>query len=524
MALELIRESIKVNQLAGEGSTQTIIENDIIVPDVKPDIARILNIDADVYVGKTEVGNGKITASGVINYKILYVSDDEVRSVKGITTSCDFSEDLHISEARQGMNAKLKCDIEHIDYELANSRKLNAKVVLKFSTKIMDEKELDLVTDISGVENLQVLRSQSLVNCFIENNEAEYSVAESFEIPFGKPSIKEILRNDIKLSGKEYQVTDNKLLIRGELNISTLYIGDDEERSIQSLEYDIPFSQVMELPEENGSLVCDVDYKITDAGLEVAEDNDGEPRVLNYQAVVKLTVSEYAKREVEILEDAYSPRSSLNIDKEPFEIIDVTADEKTQISLRDSVLFDITAPEVKEIFNVTSRVSLTDYSVYNGKVIVEGVVDSNILYLSSSSDQPLLSRLQETPFRQTIDVAGVKEGMKCDIDLDIHNSSCNLIAPDEVELRVVIDVGVKTLNKMVLPEVVKVDEVPLDEKRLASRPSITIYFTQEGDTLWKVAKRYLTTIDDIRKINNIDEDKEIIPGQQLIIPRKSLPA
>jgi len=51
MSLELVRESTKVNYVVGEELAQTIVEHDIIVPDVNPDVARILLIDGEIREG-----------------------------------------------------------------------------------------------------------------------------------------------------------------------------------------------------------------------------------------------------------------------------------------------------------------------------------------------------------------------------------------------------------------------------------------------------------------------------------------
>ena len=48
MSLELIRESARINHLTGEQSSQTIVEHDIIVPDINPDVLRILILDGEV--------------------------------------------------------------------------------------------------------------------------------------------------------------------------------------------------------------------------------------------------------------------------------------------------------------------------------------------------------------------------------------------------------------------------------------------------------------------------------------------
>lgn len=40
----------------------------------------------------------------------------------------------------------------------------------------------------------------------------------------------------------------------------------------------------------------------------------------------------------------------------------------------------------------------------------------------------------------------------------------------------------------------------------------------DGETLWGIARRYETTVESLRRANNLDEDDQIQPGQKLRIP------
>ena len=46
------------------------------------------------------------------------------------------------------------------------------------------------------------------------------------------------------------------------------------------------------------------------------------------------------------------------------------------------------------------------------------------------------------------------------------------------------------------------------------------YVVQPGDTLWNLAKKFNTTVDDIVKINDIENPDLIYPGQKLLILKK----
>jgi len=198
MSLELIKESVVINRVIGEDSAQTVIENDIIVPDVKPDISRILLLDGDTYVNRIETAQDKILIDGTILYKILYVPDEESREIKSFNTSSNFNYALDVLDARPGAKCRVKCDIEHIEYNMMNERKINVKTILKVSGKAMEESEQRAVSNIDALEDVQVLRGSAQINCYLGDSTADCTISEALAVPAGKPSVKEILRTDVK--------------------------------------------------------------------------------------------------------------------------------------------------------------------------------------------------------------------------------------------------------------------------------------------------------------------------------------
>ena len=47
------------------------------------------------------------------------------------------------------------------------------------------------------------------------------------------------------------------------------------------------------------------------------------------------------------------------------------------------------------------------------------------------------------------------------------------------------------------------------------------YVIKKGDTLWNIAKKYRTTIDEIANLNKIEDVNRLQIGQRLLIPRYS---
>lgn len=520
MSLELVRESTKVNYVVGEELAQTIVEHDIIVPDVNPDVARILLIDGEIREGDSEASQDRIHVDGTIYYKILYVSDDPEQSVKSINTSSDFSYTVDVANSRAGMKAKVKCDIEHIDYEILNGRKINAKTILRIYAKAVNDVEQEFVSDLRGIEDIQVLKDNVDIYCYLGENTVNCTSEEMLEVPAGKPAIKEILRNDVKIVGKDYRISDDKIIAKGDINILTLYIGDNEERSIQFMEHEISFTQFIDLPGISESSECEVDYRIKNATFIPQEDSDGELRILKAEVTVGLMAEATDKKNVEIVSDAYGLRSNIENERQAFKINRVVARNRSQVTLKEVVEFDGNSPDISEVFNVLCKPGLLECSAGDGYVNVEGIVKNNILYVANNTEQPVFAYSYEMPFSQRIELEGAKPGMRCDVDLEVDHYSYSVISANEVELRVVVDINARLMEQTDVSLITNVTETPAEDRSNEQYPSITIYFSQPGDTLWKIAKKYRTTVEDILRVNEFGADDVIGVGQQIIVPRK----
>ena len=62
--MELIKENVEISELRQKGSGVSYIDGDIIVPDVKPDILKILQVDAVSRIDEKEISDGEIKIRG----------------------------------------------------------------------------------------------------------------------------------------------------------------------------------------------------------------------------------------------------------------------------------------------------------------------------------------------------------------------------------------------------------------------------------------------------------------------------
>ena len=68
-----------------------------------------------------------------------------------------------------------------------------------------------------------------------------------------------------------------------------------------------------------------------------------------------------------------------------------------------------------------------------------------------------------------------------------------------------------------------IDEIEADE-RLEDNYSMVIYYVKKGETLWEIAKKFGSRIEDIVAVNDIEDENKIYERQQLFIPRYQIRA
>ena len=62
--MELIKNTINICNIAAKGETQAMSDGDVIVPDIKPDILKLLHVDADACMTDKYIENGRLIICG----------------------------------------------------------------------------------------------------------------------------------------------------------------------------------------------------------------------------------------------------------------------------------------------------------------------------------------------------------------------------------------------------------------------------------------------------------------------------
>jgi nucleoid-associated protein YgaU len=88
----------------------------------------------------------------------------------------------------------------------------------------------------------------------------------------------------------------------------------------------------------------------------------------------------------------------------------------------------------------------------------------------------------------------------------------------EVEIKAVLVLDCLMTREQAVTNIRQAVQVPFDPEKIAGMPGIVGYVVQEGDTLWKIAKKFYVSVDSIRRWNEIGE--EVSMGDRLILVKQ----
>ena len=170
---------------------------------------------------------------------------------------------------------------------------------------------------------------------------------------------------------------------------------------------------------------------------------------------------------------------------------------------------------VNKIYTASVKTLITNIEVLEGRAVYEGEIIETILFEASTAER--IER-REIKFPLNYEVSLVNQINKENLDVEIETITNNVAIEQNNSLSVKIELNIQT--KMFKSMSINILE-DLEEKEIENQNSfsIIIYFVKKGDSLWKIAKKFKSTVEAIKKINKIEDENNLTIGMPLFIPR-----
>ena len=503
MEINTTKETLNVKKVICEKKEVINIQGDMIVPDSKPDILNTITTNGIPCIYKKEIMEGKIRIDGNIMTYIMYLADGNTDNIRGLNTGLDFSETINIPELEMGMDVELTPTVKFIECRVLNGRKIAIKVTIELSMKIYSKEALEIITNI-GDEDIQILSKTIKVNSLLGNGSTKVFSKENISIP-NTDNLAEILSIQIGLVDKDIKISYNKVLAKSEIEVKMAYLT--EEGNICKTQTRLPLVGFIDMPNVREENICETSYMIKNVMI---KPNSIEEHSVYIEMEVEISCMVYEEKEIKTIQDMYCPGKKMDFKKMMVNTITNKESKRNTCNIREKV--NVSGLENGTIVDVVINPIINKENKLNGKIVYEGEVELNFIF-TDNSVVGINTKKVTVPFEQTVE--GILENCKIETNTEV-NSQEFINQLGTVNSNLDLNFETNTYRTTAIPVI---NDIVVEEQDDLEDYSVIIYVAKQGDTLWKIAKRFGSTVDDIVRVNGIERPDKLNVGEKIYIPR-----
>ncbi len=502
--MEAVRESVTVSAQVLAKNSKCYVESSVIVPDKN---LKVLQVDATSALTKHTLQKGRLCAEGKVYVTVLYLPDTDTPGIKSLSAAFDFDDVIDAPELDEDMHSRVACDVEQVDINLINSRKISLRAVVGVNAEVNADRELGYISDLE-CEDAAAKCSEADLYAVTAQDSCEFLMKEQVELMAGKPQIAELLKTDVQIEDKEIRAVTNKVIVKGSVCASVLYSA--EGGAVEHTDARLPFTEVFELGENCEEDIIDVWCNVLEKNCQAEFDSDGDRRVLSFEILVGVEMCARRERQISYLSDCYFFGAKTECEREQITAERIITYPKTSKNLRESIACDRRMPKIASVYNVVAKPRIISTERSTDGVDVSAKLDISILYLSENPENPVCCYKTDIPVSHSIKAAA---GEAICISSECEHISYSLNSAGDVELRAALSFTAEERETRTLDMIADI------QRGEATKGSeIVIFFARGGEELWDIAKRFRVSCEEIAELNKLEPDCTIEANRRLIIP------
>lgn len=516
--MEIITKQIEMNQVARRLTDQFVLDEDFNVPDSRNDVEKIVASDGYARIEEVKPVENYLRVQGKVEFQILYIAEGIEPTFSNLEGKIPFVEMIYVEEGAD-QNLDIKDSRVAVSVNIVHSRKLRIRAMIEVELEAERQNLEDIPTDVETNCNIYKKQNQLELLKLHTSKKDTYRIKEELSLPGTKESIGVMLWSDITNRKLDTKLASDELQLSGELLAFCFYESPDGK--IDWVEQTIPYQGRVECYGVDESMYHHVQANLDEVHADVRVDEDGEMRIVGIEGTLQLYIAVYEEEQMDVLEDLYSLEKNCVLETKEVEYEQLVLQNNSKCKVMES----LTIPEIKndvlQICHSSGAIRVDRMDIRDDGILVEGTLHISFLYVKANDSVPFDTWQGVVPFSHLIECNGTGEDLKYHISATLEQLSITLQGGDEIEVKAALAFHgfFKRVGKSEMIQDVKMEPINLEE--IEKRPSIVGYIVKEGDDLWSLAKRYSTSVDAIKEVNNVTGEK-LKTGDRLLIFKENM--
>ena len=503
MELNLNKQPVAACELLFDSAAEQPIECDVLLPDYCPDIVRVLNCRVDTVITDCMINKTALTVEGSATVEICYAA--EVGGIRKAAYKLPFSRSFELKRQPNKPMWTVNSHQGHVNCRAASKRRLEVRAAVVISAKVYDMAGQQVIT---GAEGCGVVLCQSEKPAVLLNNQIlrRITMVEALLPPAGKEPAAEIVAISCTPMVSEARIMASRILLKGELTVHLLYKTDPDEGSLQTADYNLPISQIIDEQGLEDNIRCEALLQTISADCTIDDIDDGAIRLeVQLMADIKLfsPITLYAAA------DSFSTLYPTESDAATVKVLKKLNSVCERKTIRESLplpdamtsLLDIRADILEQATEIADEKAVINCKIkFSGLISTEDMAADTFSHICTAQIDVPINDVQSELLLTPVAVKSAGKMGTEQLELECELMICGSIMEWEKQSYLT--------------------ELSVDESSpKTADPSIglIVYYADKGESVWKIAKTFAVLPERIMADNDLKADVIETP-MPIVIP------
>lgn len=518
--MELLRKNIHMDRIRAEAVSQITLEDDLNIPENKPDADTINLEKGEVVIEEVKAGTDTVTIRGYLCYSILYHTLEEGCSLVSLEGKIAFDEKMNLQGVTPMDMVVVNGLVEDLSVGLINSRKLSIQSLITLQSQVSELYDVEAPIGVHGDAQVEYRKvPMKLAQIAISKNDI-FRVKEEITLPSNYPNIFQILWSTVSLGDMEFKVMEEKIALQGDVHVFVLYEGEGEEHPVRSFEMNIPISGVLECHGCHEGMLPDIRYSLGQQELTIRPDFDGEERNLGLELVLDIVIKIYEEEQVDVLADIYGVTKEVETVTQKVNLRKLLSKVTGKTKVTGHVRIEKGNAPIMQLLHSEGKVTLDHQTTVENGILLQGSLQIKVMYITGDDENPYVCTKAMIPYQYTLDVPDIAVGDMGKVHAEVEQLQVNMLDGEEMDVKAVLSFATTVFQNIPTELISEVNISDIDGAKLSGLPGMVIYMVREGDNLWNIGKKYYVPVAVLKELNGLGND-ELKAGQKLLIVKGS---
>lgn len=514
--MELIRKNIHMDRIRAEAVNQITVEDDMNIPDNKPDVDAINLEKGEIRIEEVRAGTDVVNIRGVLLYSVLYHTMEEGSSLVALEGKIPFDEKMNLQGVTPMDMVVAEGMTDDLSIGIINSRKLRVQSVVTLQTRVEELYDEEIPIEIHGEEAVEYRRvPMNLAQMTISKKDI-FRMKEEISLPSSYPNIFQILWSTISLRDMEFKVLDEKLTLQGDVQVFILYEGEGEEHPVRPFETTLPLSGVLDCHGCREGMLPDIGYMLSQQELTIRPDFDGEERNIGVELVLDIDIRVYEEEQIDVVTDIYGVTKEVETVTKKANLRKLLSKVTGKSKVTDHIRVNSGNAPILQLLHSEGQVTLDHQNIVENGILLQGSLLVKVMYITGDDEAPYVSTQGVIPYQYTLDIPDMKPEDMGKVHAEVEQLQVNMLDGEELDVKAVLSFHTTIFQNVPLELIGQIMVSDIDSNKLGRLPGMVIYMVKNGDNLWNIGKKYYIPVDTLRQINGLNSD-ELKVGQKLLI-------